>query len=472
MSKSQNDKKNIALIGTGVSGLSCLYFYLKNKSKNVDRVDVFEQHDKIGGVLVNVQRDGFTLEHGAQGVLSSRTNFMHLVEELNLQKSISAIKSDKAHRHLFFKNQIIALSPKNIFLMFRTKLISFFSCLRILCEIFIRRSSNQNETVNEFFTRRFGQTFSRHFLMPVMKGIWGGGASRILLRFAFPQLKQIEQDHGSVVKYFLKQARSKNKIKKELISFETGMKCLPNALLNAVQNICLENKIQFRLNLNSSFVCSADQSYDVIIYSGQPWKEKSDFDLKKLSFSLNLRQNSDEYFQKIHNAWNVLRNIPTHSLCVVGIGGKNADVRTRLDGFGALAVENNDEGVLGVICVHSLNPAHVPADSFLYRVILGGENAPKNMNFETCLDAEIIHCAKRYLQKYHLLHPEQTYVFEHVVRHQRYLPLPTEYHDKILSAVAELEQSIPGLYFTGNYLLGPAVDSCIEYSKVVADRIK
>lgn len=472
MSKSQNDKKNIALIGTGISGLSCLYFYLKKNAQTVSQIDIFEQRSTIGGVLTNTKENAFVLEHGAQGVLSSRKNFITLIEELNLGCAVSAIPSAQAHRHFFFKNRIIRISPKNIFLMLRTNLISVFAIVRILSELSVKKSkNNQNETVESFFVRRFGKKFTKNFLTPVMKGIWGGGASKILIRFAFPKLQQIEEHHGSILKYFIRNLRANKSSPKKMISFEEGMKQLPDALINAIEQISISNRIDFKIHLNQKFPPSHEKKYDQIIYSGQPWQEKDYICIDSLYSSLKTYNSDTSALENIHRAWDVLAHMPTHSLYVVGIGSKNNDVQNKLDGFGALAVENNDEGVLGVICVHSLNKMHAPDDSFLYRVILGGENIPTHIDFKNCTDSEIITLAKKYLYKHHLLEINKTYLFEHVVRHVNYVPLATQEQDKILQSVSDLESVVPGLYFVGNYLLGPAVDNCIEYGRFVADKM-
>lgn len=471
MLKSQTDKKKIALIGTGISGLSCLYFYLKKNAQSIQQVDVFEQHSVLGGVLTNTQKNGFVFEHGAQGVLSSRTNFTNLIKELKLNHKISAIQSSKAQRHFFFKRKIIRISPKNIVLMLRTNLISIPAILRILCELFVRKSKNNNETIEKFFTRRFGKILTTHFLKPVTKGIWGGGASQILMRFGFPKLQQIEQEHGSILRYFMCHLPFKHSPKKEMLSFEQGMEAFPHALFNAIQKICSEHHIHFNVYFNSSEQVLKQRNYNSIIYSGQPWKEKDYSCINGLQNALIVKRHGTANFQKIHKLWDIIRKIPTHSLCVVGIGSDDQDVLNKLDGFGALAVEANDEGVLGVICVHSLNPAHVPENSFLYRVILGGENLPQDINIETCTDMDLIIHAKQYLKKYQLLECDKTYLFEHVVRHIHCLPLATVYQDKIIHAVEDLERIIPGLYFVGNYLFGPAIDNCIECAQSVADRM-
>lgn len=455
-------KKNVVLIGAGISGLSTLYFFLKKNAKQISKVEIFEKEKEIGGVLGYTQKNDFIFEHGAQGVLSTRTNFSSLVSELNLTKKLCIAESKKANRSFFVKNKIVQLSPKNIIEMFRVKLISIPIILRVLAEYFTQKQNkiSNNETVEDFFSRHFGKKFTKNFLAPVMKGIWGGGMSRILVRFAFPNLYKMEQ--SSILKSIIKGKKSSQKSKKEMLSFVNGMTVVPHKLLEEIEKICEENKIELHLNLNSTFTAQEQKPNNLIIYSGQPWRDKN---------FLEMCRSYENKSGALKSAVDVLKNIPTHTLVVVGIGSSNKDIENRLDGFGALAVENNPEGVLGVIAVHSLNEHHVPDDSFLYRIMMGGENLPKEINLITSSDAEIIHLAKTYLQKYKLLNTTKTYTLEIVSRHINYLPLPTEYQEKVLEAVNTLEEKMPGFFLTGNYILGPAVDNCIEQAHITAEKI-
>ncbi len=445
-------KKKIVLVGTGISGLSTLYFLLKQSASDISEISIYEKENKIGGVLNASQEKGFLLEHGAQGVLSSRTQFFNLLKELDLDNDCVHASPKSAERAFFYKNQIISISPKNLIQILKTRLITILGIIRIFSEIFIKKNTQQNETVSQFFTRRFGSAVAKNFVAPLMKGIWGGGASIILVRHAFSSLCEIEKKHGSLLKFvFSSQSKKQKPVKKELLSFDHGMHSLPKRLMSAIQNLSAKNNIILNTHFNHHDKMST--AFDALIYSGQPWKDE----ILPIEFS------SEDL--------NILKNIPTHSLIVVGIGSLKTDVSKTLNGFGALAVENNKNGVLGVISVHSLFEAHCPENSFLYRIMMGGENCSENFIPEKMSDAEILIFAKKYLSDYGLLDVQKQYQFEKVIRYQNYIPLPTEYQEKVLNAVENIELKQPNVFLTGNYILGPAVENCITQAQKTAEKI-
>ena len=75
------------------------------------------------------------------------------------------------------------------------------------------------------------------------------------------------------------------------------------------------------------------------------------------------------------------------------------------------------------------------------------------------------------MHEYKLVQENIKYEFEDSVSWPNYMPLLTENHEKILKAVWSLEATIPGLFLTGNYILGPAVNDCVMQAKEVAKKI-
>ena len=61
--------------------------------------------------------------------------------------------------------------------------------------------------------------------------------------------------------------------------------------------------------------------------------------------------------------------------------------------------------------------------------------------------------------------------FVHIVRHRRALPQYSMRHQETLKTVDELQNRIPGLLFTCNYLSGISVRDCISHGARVAGRI-
>ena len=62
----QLGKRHIGIIGAGVAGLTVAY----RRHRAGDRVSLFEAAPRIGGQLHSERRDGFLVEHGAEGFVA------------------------------------------------------------------------------------------------------------------------------------------------------------------------------------------------------------------------------------------------------------------------------------------------------------------------------------------------------------------------------------------------------------------
>lgn len=463
-------QKHIAVIGTGVSGLRVAQLLVKNQSHVISKITLIEKETQIGGVLKHSQQGEFLFEHGAQGVLSSQESFSQCVSDLNLKPQMIVPKSKKLRRYL--------LTPTGYFGLFP----GFFIFLRVICELFIKKSEKPipNETIYDFFARRFGKKFTDKLVVPLTFGIWAGGAKKILMRYAFPKLQKIECASGSLIKYFLFHLFSKRK-RAHLCSFSQGMHALPQALYDDLKKQCLENGVELVTLMNTSVVslygdsntgviCSLHTTtqnelnpskgknqtkecvFDLVVYSGQPWRDP------------DLVVGQDK---KSQEAWANLKNIPSYSIAVVGLGGQTSS--DHMQGFGALA-NLWSQDILGVLSVHSIYPQHVPCEKFLYRVMLGGEMDPQIWEKSK---PELVSLSKQRLFEMKILDASHTtFEFEDVVVWKDYIPISTEDQDQVLASLWRLEACNPGLFFTGNYTHGVGVADCLRSAGAVVEKIK
>jgi len=454
-------KRKIAIVGAGVSGLRVAHLVSKHLKDHVSSLVIFEKSDHVGGVLHHTMENGFLFEHGAQGVLSSKESFLKCVHELGLDPQILLPKEKRLKRYLMFKDKIQSLFPPFLILM------------RLLCEPFIKslKKPRVNETIYQFFSRRFGKGFADRYVTALTYGIWAGGAKQILMRYSFPLLQQLECRYGSLAKAALWNVFKKRK-KSALASFQSGMSCLPNALFNDLVCLCQKNKIHFEVRYNAKVnqIRQKEQKqfelhyqilkalhhdkFDLVVYAGQPWQEDQQMFI-------------DSTGAETQNAWQVLKKIPTHSIAVVGLGGKTNG--PCLNGFGALA-NSWSKDILGVLSIHSIYPDHVPTGSFLYRVMLGGQANPL---IDQCTPDQCLAIAKQRLFDAHILDPQlTTFSFEKTVVWKHYIPLPTTHQDHVLTAVWQLEALHPGLFFAGNHLCGVAVADCLTQANKTFEKIK
>src|SRR5207248_1691173 len=59
------------------------------------------------------------------------------------------------------------------------------------------RPGDTDESLAQFVKRRFGQEMYDRLVEPLMAGIYAGDGEQLSLAATFPQLRKIEQEHGS-----------------------------------------------------------------------------------------------------------------------------------------------------------------------------------------------------------------------------------------------------------------------------------
>jgi oxygen-dependent protoporphyrinogen oxidase len=116
-----------------------------------------------------------------------------------------------------------------------------------------RNLENRDESVDSFFTRRFGATFARTFGSALVHGIYAADSRKLSVRAAFPAILDAEQrGMGSLVRGMLFTSKKKAEESYELgkveemmqgvsvYSFRDGMETLTRALettLRAAPNV-------------------------------------------------------------------------------------------------------------------------------------------------------------------------------------------------------------------------------------------
>src|SRR5207237_994271 len=82
-----------------------------------------------------------------------------------------------------------------------TSLLSPLGKLRLIQEPWRRpKTDDRDETVHEFAERRLGREVADRLVAPAVAGITAGDSRRLSLRAAFPQLLELEQRHGGLVR--------------------------------------------------------------------------------------------------------------------------------------------------------------------------------------------------------------------------------------------------------------------------------
>ena len=223
-SEDKNDaqvRKNIAIIGSGVSGLTCAH-YLATQFE----VTVFEASDYIGGHVNTIDvtlQDGkkakrSTVEKSAIDtgfiVFNERTypNFFRLLYELQVpfQATDMSFSVRNSARNFEYNGHTLntllsqrknILSPK--FWAFITDILQFNKQVRQLCQDYDKaREQGQDiavftkQTLGEYLdTKKYGDLFKDNYLLPMVSAIWST-SMRDVQDFPLVFFAQFFDNHG------------------------------------------------------------------------------------------------------------------------------------------------------------------------------------------------------------------------------------------------------------------------------------
>lgn len=201
----------LAIVGGGISGLSLAYF-LQDKYE----VTIFEK-EEWGGKARSVKVGDFLFEEGVNGFLDNAPDTLELCEKIGITP-IKANENSKI-RYVYDDKLIKLPSKPNEFLS--SPILPFFAKIRVAMEYFIKPKC-EDETVEEFANRRFGKTFTRNLMTPMLAGIYASTPAKTSISAAFPKIKQMECEYGGLFRAMFKRKKGGNP-SGELTSFEQGM---------------------------------------------------------------------------------------------------------------------------------------------------------------------------------------------------------------------------------------------------------
>lgn len=189
----------MVVVGGGISGLGAAW-RLKLLRPEVD-ITVVEASSRLGGKLISDHRDGFVVEAAADGFLARKPPALEWAHALGLGQELVEPRPDHRFSHVLWEGVLhrmpegfSGLVPTDPEGLRKTTLLTPEGIERAIAEkdVPLRRSGPE-ETVKEFFTRRYGAEAFDRLMEPLLAGIFAGDAGRLSAEAAFPQLVALER---------------------------------------------------------------------------------------------------------------------------------------------------------------------------------------------------------------------------------------------------------------------------------------
>ncbi len=447
----ESEKTNVAVIGAGLTGLT-LAFYLKRAGIPFT---VFEKMDRPGGVIQTHHEKGFTYESGPNSGVLSRPEAAELLEDLGDDCTLE-VADEAAKARWIWKGGRWHAMPSGLVSGITTPLFSFPDKLRLLAEPFRPRGKNPNETLAELVLRRMGKSFLDYAIDPFILGIYSGNPSKLVTRYAFSKLYDLEQDYGSFIGGAIKKAREpkserEKKATKSIFSVKGGLSSLIDALVKHVgsENIRLNCEGIVIEKEDDHFTVSGEEEVFTHVVSASGGHSLRDLfpfvDAQELQ-----RIEQMEYSQVVQvalgfNDWN---GIP-------------------LPAFGGLVPSVENRRILGVLFLSSFFKNKAPENGALLSVFLGGVRKPEMVKMT---DEEIQQIVQEELiEMFHLPSFDPTLL--KIFRYRYAIPQYGLESETKMKTIEMLEQENPGLILAGNIRDGIGIADRIKQGKRIAGKI-
>jgi oxygen-dependent protoporphyrinogen oxidase len=443
---------DVAVIGGGISGLATAW----ELTRQGHRVVVLERQVRAGGNAISERIGGFLMEHGPSTVTAAAPEAARLSQSAGLDDQRCELGPDVRYRYLVGAARLHRIST-HPFGFLTSGYLSPPARLRLVAEMLVPRySGSGEETVAEFWSRRFGREFTDRVIDPMVGGMFAANAREVSMNAVFPSLVEMERRHGSIIRGLVARRRTGRAMPaRRLYSWRDGIGSLPRALGEglgpAVRTGVAVRRIGpapggFRIDAGAAGTIAAR----AVVVATQP------------HVAAGLLETADPA------AAEAAASIGAPPLAVVFLGYQRRRVAHPLDGLGYLVPSSEGRDLTGALFCSTMFAGRAPEDHVALAGYVGGARSP---DLARLAPAELIDLARREFGD--LLGTRGEPTIARVRQWPRGLPQYRLGHGDLVATFNTTAERCPGLFVTGNYLTGVSVGNCVaeaSRASVLVDR--
>lgn len=373
---------------------------------------LFEKENRPGGWIRTTQDQGALFEWGPRSIRRADADAtLALIDELSLSSEIIEASPEAKRRYLLEKGQL--------------KVANGFSLLSfaLIRDLFVSKCALEDESVYDFFSRRFSSHMAGRLIDPLVKGIYAGDPKTLSMRAAFPKIWELEQSSRSLILGALKQKKGK----KGIITLKNGLGSLVEALSSRL-DLELNSEVK-ALKFEGGKVQVNSQEFDHVISTLPAYA------LARLLAPGTLS--------------GLLLQIPFVSVGVVHLAYKKP-INT-YQGFGYLVSSSEKEDILGVIFDSSVFPEH-------------NGNYPTRLTVMTSRSEGLEKVALLAVAKHLQIDEAPSFIHSYVAKNC--IPqYPVGFHH-LLQEINKAKEEFPELSLLGTSFYGVSVNQTIEAARL------
>lgn len=461
-------RKRVVIIGGGITGLTAVYrLQCEARQHNLPLdITLLEREARLGGKILTVREHDCVIEGGPDSFLASKPQAIQLCEQLGIAERLIGTNDAQKRTYIYSRSRLhdlpaglSGLVPSRLAPLMRSSLISPLGKARLLMDFVMpAQRANGDESLANFVSRRLGrETFAR-LIEPLMGGIYAGDANQLSLNATFPQLRQLELAHGSLLRGVMNTApQSVPHNTTDGAQRRTGFLSLRGGMGDLVEALTAQLDIEMQCGRTVDAIRRTPQGFQIQTSHGDIAADALIIATPAYA-TATLLQEVDDELTEAHRA------IAHVSTATISLAYRRADIRA-LHGFG-FVVPSVERRVL-LACTWSSNKfaQRAPDDVLLLRCFIGRAGQEQLLARD---DEALIQIARDELKD--ILQIVAEPLFAKIFCWPQGMPQYNLGHVERVTRIERRVQSIVGLFLAGAAYRGVGIPDCIRSGNAAASQ--
>ncbi|MBU4556593.1 MAG: protoporphyrinogen oxidase [Actinobacteria bacterium] len=480
--------RNIIIIGGGAAGLGAAYKVKRAADEGHDvGFTLIEKDARVGGKIASERvadewdgADGaeFIVDGGPDCFLTSKPAVHRVAKAAGVFDG--ELPSDESRKKtLILSRGNLYEMPDGVMMFAPTKFVPFATTglfswpgkIRMGMDLFVPKKKLapgelNDETLEHFIVRRMGQECLDRLAEPLVGGVHASDPKQMSLAATFPNLLEMEQKHGSMLKGFLAARKMVEQMKKKyplkpgdkpktfFTSFADGMQSFTEAMADAA------GRESIRTGVSVSSISRDGDIWTVALDDGSTVTGDAVIVATEAWAAEPLVRSVDTAIA------DALAGIPSSTSATVSIGFRADEIGIDMDAFGVLCPQKEKRALMAATFSSTKWPGRAPEGKVLMRGFVGG---PQNQAIMENSDEELIGIVLKEMRS--ILGVKGVPLFARVYRWHLGMPQYTMGHLGRVETIEQRSAGIKGLALAGGSYRGVGIPNCIESGERAVSKV-
>jgi oxygen-dependent protoporphyrinogen oxidase len=452
--------RRVAVLGGGIAGLAAAHRLAERGLAPV----LLEAGSRLGGALATERRDGFTMETGADSILTEKPWALALAERIGFAERLVGTRPGERRTWVVRGGRLAPLpegfmlmAPTDILATARSNVFSWPGKLRMALDLVLPRGPERpDESLADFVRRRLGREALERVAEPLVGGIYSADPERLSLAATMPRFREIERTHRSLILGLRAAAGARRTSGARYDLFVAPAEGM-EALVRAVAARLPEGAV--RLGARVEGVARESGRWRVRA-GGEP------LDVDALVVALPAWEATRVLAPLDAELGRLVGDVVYTSAAIVNLAYRSADVGDRLHGFGFVVPAIERRALLACTFSSRKYPGRAPDGHELVRAFLGGALRPDPLAMD---DAAIVATVRRELADLAGVAAEP--LFARVTRWPRAMPQYAVGHLARVEAIEARAAGLPGVALAGAAYRGVGIPDAVRSGEAAADAL-